>query len=232
MPVLVLERFENTHGDGTVAKAGSLIEGVDEFVTVTGEHAALPGLPSVTNKVTGSREQINNEIFRYGISELIKTYAEAELPRLASYKNSSGRTQTQSDAQGDLLEGIFRTLFMGQPDEEKIKLRDQVRDRAVCSFENASVNIRIAVEGTEEADTMYLIIKNFKVVESGHGEISPATVTVDVASYTALRDIAHRKITAQNAMKIGTLSFSSTGAIESLKSKIFEWVVRYGFSKG
>jgi pimeloyl-ACP methyl ester carboxylesterase len=230
LPVLVLERVESKNGDGTVAAAGAKIDGVDEYVTVTGEHAALPGLPAVTAHVTRYREQVNNETFRFGIADLIKTYAEGELSTLAGYKKA-GSAQTQSKAQGDLIESIFRLLFTGQPDKEKIKLRDELRDRAVHAFENALVNVHISAEGAQEADTMYLVIKNFQVVESGHGEISPATVDVNVDSYTTLRALAHHEISAKNAYQSGKATFSGAGAIEGLKSKILQWVVRYGFGK-
>lgn len=228
LPVLELTRVETNNGDGTVATRGAQIEGVEEYIKVTGEHAALPGIPAVTDHVTRMREMLNNETFRYGISELIKDYAEGELPTLAGYKRSSGRSQTQSEAQGDLISGIFRMLFWGQPDEEKIKLRDQVRDRAVRSFENAVVNVHIPAEGTQEEDTMYLVIKNFKVIASGHGEIKPATVDVWTDGYTTVRDIAHRNISAKSALQQGKISFEGTGAIEGFKSKILEWVLRYG----
>ena len=231
LPILVVERVETNNGDGTVAAAGAKIEGVEEHIKVIGEHAALPGIPAVTKNVTRMREIINNETFRYGISELIKTYAEGELPTLATYKKSGGPSDTQKDAQRSLVEAIFTTLFMGVPDEKKIQLRDEVRDRAVRSFENATVNIHIAAEGTQEEDTMYLVIKGFQVVDSGSGTIDGASVTVTVDNYTTLRAIAHHQTSAQEALRAGSISFSGTGAIEGLKSKMMTWFLRYGYRK-
>lgn len=228
-PLLVLTRNESTRGDETVPEAGARIEGVDEFISVNGDHGSLPSNEKAQFHVTRVRKEINNEIPRQAIADLIGSYAEKNLPKLKNLKKSLAESATESsaDRQEDLIARIFTAMFFGVPDEEKIKLRDSVSDSAVRSFENAQVNVYVPKTDTTEGDTFYLTINNFAVGEYGPGEISPATVNVEVDSMETLKAVTKGELDPQEALRAGKLSFGGTGIVERFKLQAISWIARY-----
>lgn len=230
-PFLKLTKVISKDGDGTVPAAGAKIEGVNEFITVTGEHGSLPGLPVVTEHVTRIRKDVNNEDFRIQVAKSLQRIAEENLPKL-----EQNRKRTSSGASSEDKENIalifLQMLIMGQPDEEKVKLKNEIADRAARIFENAVVNIKFpkGEKEAEQEDTVYLVIKNFKPIASGNGTISPSTLTLTFDSYQTFYDITFDKMTPEHAYKAGKVTMQG-GGVAGFVMKIGQWAAKYGWIK-
>ena len=229
-PILVLEKVKSKNGDGTVPAAGAKIEGVDEFVTVVGEHGAIPGTPAAQAYVTQYRKVINDEKFREALIDKVRRAGQGHLARLESSSAPAEQVEEDSSPAGQLLKLL--TLFIkGAPDEAKIKQRDELRKSLFAAFRNTNVNVHIAASTDKEADSLWATIENFRFKEIGLGSIEPATMTVNVDSYATLDGLADGSVDAFDAYTSGKVSLTGSGLATKLKFKIMSWVAKYGFGK-
>ncbi len=231
-PILVLEKVKSKNGDGTVPAAGAKIEGVDEFVTVVGEHGALPGTPEAQRYVTSYRKTINEEVFREGLIEQVRRAGQPHLSRLESTATRAGAekaAESDNSPAGNLAK-LVMLFITGAPDEKKIKQRDDLRQSLFAAFRNAQVHIVISA-GTESEDHLYAIIENFAFTEIGLGEIRPATATVVVKDFETLGGLADGTIDGLDAYQKGDVAVTGSGLIDSIKFKIVSWIAKYGFKR-
>ncbi|MEK7628009.1 MAG: alpha/beta fold hydrolase [Patescibacteria group bacterium] len=229
LPILTMKRIENTHGDGTVAAAGAKIEGVDEYLTVVGEHAALPGIPEVTGHITRLRESWNDEKARVALARKVKAYAENRLPQLEAMRSaglSSGAKP--ADNETSLVSILFRALFFGAPDEQKIKQRDDLRRYVAKIFEDGNVNVKILASDGRSEEDLFAVIRGFKVIETGTGIASPQRALVTVKDYATFEALTNGNMDARDALKSGAISLSGGGLIDGLKTKVYSWWLKYG----
>ncbi len=231
LPILVLEKVKSNNGDGTVPAAGAKIEGVDEFVTVVGEHGAIPGTPAAQAYVTQYRKVINDEVFRESLIDQVRRAAQPQLARLeSSALASDGTVLPTKGAAGEAI-SLIMMFITGAPDEEKIKKRDDLTRSFLAMFKNARVNVEVQASGEKSADNLYVIIDTFKLKEIGLGTINPSTVTVKLQSYEVLGGLADGSIDAYEAYSDGRVQVSGGSLMDKIKLKIFSWVSKYGYRK-
>ena len=231
LPILVLEKVKTNNGDGTVPAAGAKIEGVDAFVTVEGEHGAIPGTPAAQSYVTEYRKIINDEIFRESLIDKLRRVAEPQLARLESSAQSGGETVEDDSSPAGQLMKLLVLFIKGAPDEEKIKQRDDLKKSFLVAFKNATVNARIEASGDKAEDNLYAVISDFKLKEIGLGKISPATATVTFESYDVLESLADGTLDPLEAYTSGQVTISGGGVVGKLKYKVLSWIAKYGYKK-
>lgn len=226
LPVLQLKPVRSANGDGTVPSAGAKIEGVDEFVTVVGEHGAIPSTPAAQVLVTKYRKLLNDEDFRKNLHERAARFADSKLPEAARMRNA-GVSVGESSSEGNIAVALFRAFFFGVPNEEKIKARDELRRDAGKVFENMNINIEITGSGDHETDHVYLVIKNFKVTAHGSGTISTAKQTVHIPSYEVFDQIVGGQVDLWEGYKSGVFTVTGNGIINNLKMRFFSWIAKF-----
>lgn len=232
LPILVLQKVKTKNGDGTVPTAGAKIEGVDEHVTVVGEHGAIPGTPAAQRHVTSYRKTINEEVFREGLIDKVRRAGQPHLRRLESTAQAAAsESAAQEDGPAGAALKLLMSFIKGAPDPEKIKQRNNLRKSLFIAFRNAQVNVQIVGADGAAVDTLYAIVGDFKLKEIGLGEISPSTVTVKVAGYEVLDGLADGSVNAFDAYTDGRVVITGSSLVEKLKFKIASWVAKYGFAR-
>ncbi len=227
-PLLKLERIELKAGDGTVPAKGSDLKGVDSVILVPGaEHGDIPSNAVTQGHLTSIRKEINDEDFRTGLVKRATDYASSHLADLKTRHDAIMAEQGGEKKEMSLIEAIFRALFFGQKDEEKVKARDDLFDRLARLFANARANVVIAGDDKKDTDTLYLKIENFAVTGSGNGGFTKPTVTVKVASYDVFNKIMSGQLDGRQALKSGQVDLVGSGFVEMLKLKALQWINKY-----
>lgn len=228
LPVLELTKVKSKNGDGTVPAAGAKIEGVDQFVTVVGEHGAIPSTPAAQAYVTQYRKTINDEDSRKALDAAFAKYAAQKLPEAARMRNAGlGPKEDAGGKDDNLALAIFKLLFFGAPNEEKIKERDAMQRDVARAFENQNVNVEITGSGDKLDDTLYAVIRNFELVAHGNGAVSPAKMTVHVPSYQTFNDIMSGKLDGWEAYRNGTVTITGNGLLNGLKMRFISWAAKF-----
>lgn len=219
-PLLHLEKVITKNGDGTVPKAGARVEGVVEHVEVVGEHSALPSIPAVHTHLNRMRDTLNREDERDSLLSRQTTYARSELGKMQKWDAND----TESIAM------IFFHFLRGTEvtrDEQKIKLRNKLREYARRTFKDAAVNVYIEEAENASADNYYVIIDDFQIVESGKGKLKKATVHVRTDLET-LEGILGNTIDESSALLSGKVQVTGGGVVTTLISKVYNWIRSYG----
>ncbi len=228
LPILELKKVVSNNGDGTVPAAGAKIEGVDEFVTVVGEHGAIPSTPAAQRYVTQYRKSINDETFRESLIDKARRAAQPHLARLQSSAAAKAPAPEDAGTPADKMAKLIMMFITGVPDEQKIKQRDDLKKTVLEAFRNATVTVRIAASDGKEADSLYAIVENFKLKEIGLGEIAPSTATVTIDSYDTFEGLADGSIDGLDAYRSGKVSITGGGVVDKLRYKVFSWIAKYG----
>ncbi len=228
LPILELTKVKSKNGDGTVPTAGAKINGVDEFVTVVGEHGAIPSTPAAQVLVTKFRKTTNDEDFRKSLDTAFARYATQKLPEAARMRNAGLNRKEGSDSKDDnLAMSILRLLFFPIPNEEKIKERDAMQRDAARIFENQNVNVEITASGDKSDDTLHAVIRNFELAAHGNGVVSPAQTTIHVPSYEIFDAIVSGKLDGWEAYKNGTVTITGNGLINGLRMRFVSWLSKF-----
>jgi pimeloyl-ACP methyl ester carboxylesterase len=229
LPILQLTKVKTKNGDGTVPAAGAKIDGVDAFVTVVGEHGEIPSIPAAQVYVTQYRKSLNDEDFRKGLDTALARYAAQKLPEAERMRNAGleSKNENSGDKDENLALAIFKLLFFGIPNEEKIKERDAIQRDVAKAFENTKVNVQITASGEKPDDSLYAVIQNFELAGHGNGTVSPAQMTVHVPSYETFNDITSGRMDGWQAYKDGVVTISGSGLINGLKMRFISWLSKF-----
>jgi len=228
LPILELTKVKSTNGDGTVPAAGAKIDGVDGFVTVVGEHGSIPSTPAAQAYVTQYRKIINDEEFRKRLDAAAAQYAVKKLPEAQRMRNAGLEAKPSGgDKEENIAMTLFKLMFFGIPNEEKIAARDALQRDIARAFENQNVNVEITGSGDKPDDQLYLIIRNFEVADHGNGAASPSKTIVHVPSYEIFNDIVNGKLDGWQAYKSGTITVTGDGLINNLKMRFLSWLAKF-----
>ena len=113
-------------------------------------------------------------------------------------------------------------------DEQKIKLRNKLREYAVATFETASVNVAISKKDPENRDQYYFIIEDFELVDAGKGSLKKADVTINVDNKQTLKDVLNGTISEESALLSTQIQVIGGGLIPTLMSRVYGWIRSYG----
>src|SRR3989344_463427 len=216
-PVLKLEKVITKQGDGTVPARGAEIKGLTSHATVEADHGSIPSNTVTQSILTSLRKGILNEEKRAADVIALNAYTKEKLKDVQSWPSSGSVFAA-------LKSGIF-SFF--KPDEEKIKVREELRGTAKEMLNWAHINVIIA-KGTPEEEHFYVIINEFELVESGPGSIRPGTAIVEIDTKQKFDDIINNRQSISAAIDDKTLRFKGVGIVNSFKLKLFSWFGKYG----
>ncbi len=223
-PLLSLTQIKTPNGDATVPSPGARIEGVEKVIEVQAEHGAIPSNAKAQGELTAIQKKINREQEREANAKKIKSIADGQLATVRGWSFS----KTGSAEEESLPAILFKLLFFGQPDEEKIKLRDDIRKRVKTLFENAHVNVQIGAFGSEHEDKYYGTIAQYSVVSTGPGHIEKPDFTITFVDPADFTSFLSGTLDAKTAYESGKVTISGSGALNSIRAKALQWAQKYG----
>ncbi len=216
-PVLILEPVTTFQGDGTVPARGAKIDGLNGNFTVVTDHGNIPSFSGTHPILTNLRKSINREDERSSQVQNLSIYAKGKLSEVNSWPES-----------GSVFAAIksWVVSFFVRPDEEKIKLREELRGKAKSELKWAHINVVVA-EGTENEERFYLVINDYQLINAGTGRIRPGTAIVNVDSMKTFNDVISGRKNAKDALKDSSITFKGAGITNAFRLKMFQWFYKY-----
>lgn len=222
-PLLSLTQIKTPKGDATVPSPGAKIDGVKEVIEVPAEHGDIPSNAQAQLALTRIQTAINKSDLRNQNASKLSTRANAELATLRS-----NTFEEPTDKEESLPVAIFKLLFFGQPDKEKIRMKNEIGKQIKNLFADGQINIEMGTKGTDSEDDYYVGIQNQTIIGAGPGEATSARFTVSIPNPADFQAFLSGSLSARDGYYQNKFIVSGNGLVATIKAKLLQWIGKYG----